>query len=216
MRELDNPSPLQNYAQLHSTPEPDPLPDLVTATRSRMLYPQMLTGHLEGRLLKLLVQLMNARYVLEVGTFTGHATLCMAEGLPEEGRLLTCEMDPEAIAMAQKFFNQSPHGRKITILPGPALETIPTLKPGFDLAFLDADKREYGSYYELILPRLKPGGLLCVDNALWYGKVINPQDKDTVAIDALNKRVREDPRVESVLLPIADGLHLVRKKEMCP
>ncbi|MGZ5564184.1 MAG: O-methyltransferase, partial [Chthoniobacterales bacterium] len=149
---------------------------------------------------------------LEIGMFTGYSTLMMAEALPDDGRLITCEIDPKAEAIARRYFAQSPQGQRITIRMGPALETIRTLSGPLDLVFIDADKVNYSNYYEACIPLLRPGGLIIGDNVLWSGKVIDPKDDDTRAIVAFNRLVQSDPRVENVCLTVRDGMMLARKR----
>ncbi|MDB5051193.1 MAG: O-methyltransferase [Fibrobacteres bacterium] len=203
---------LEKYAFDHTRPEPELLRRLAEETRAKMQMPQMLTGRLEGRTLKLLAQVSGARRVLEIGTFTGYSALSMAEGMPEDGKVLTCEIEPVHAAMAQRYFDASPHGKKIEIRMGPALETIAGLQGPFDLAFIDADKENYPAYYERTLELIRPGGLILVDNTLWSGLVLKPHDRESIAIDAVNKRIIRDDRVENVLLTVRDGLQVVRKK----
>jgi predicted O-methyltransferase YrrM len=174
----------------------------------------MLSGHLQGRVLKMLVQMMRAKTILEIGTYTGYSALCMAEGLPDEGRLITIDINDELQWIQDKYFMLSPHGHKIERHFGDAREVIPMLPLDFDLVFMDADKENYLHYYELLLTRLKPGAVILIDNVLWSGKVLHephPNDLETQVMKALNKRVTEDPRVENVLLPIRDGLMAVRR-----
>jgi caffeoyl-CoA O-methyltransferase len=203
---------LEKYAFDHTAPEPDLLRKLSDETQARMQMPQMLTGRLEGRLLKLLVQLSGAKRVLELGTFTGYSALSMAEGMPDDGKVVTCEIEPAHAAMAQRYFDSSPHGKKIEIRMGPALGTLAALKSAFDLAFIDADKENYPAYYEKAVELIRPGGLILVDNTLWSGLVLKAHDRESVAIDTLNKRIAKDARVENVLLTVRDGLQVVRKK----
>jgi caffeoyl-CoA O-methyltransferase len=174
----------------------------------------MLIGPHEGALLAMLVRLSGARRILEIGTFTGYSALCMAGALPKNGRLITCEIKPEHADIAQSFFGRSPHGRKIKIHLGPALETLASLPRAarFDFVFLDADKENYVNYYEAVLPRLRPGGLIVADNVLWSGRVLAPKKKTDLAVARFNKHVRRDPRVECVMLPLRDGVSLVRKR----
>jgi caffeoyl-CoA O-methyltransferase len=156
---------------------------------------------------------MGARRVIEIGTFTGYSGLSMAEALPDEGELITCDIDPHATRIAREFFDKSPHGKKITIRLGDALETLrglPSSQP-FDLAFIDADKERYVDYYDALVPLIRPNGLIVADNTLWSGKVVDPQDASTRAIVAFNARVTADPRVENVLLSVRDGVMLARK-----
>ena len=202
---------LERYAFDHTRPEPELLRKLSDETHARMQMPQMLTGRLEGRALKILAQLSGARRVLEIGTFTGYSALSMAEGMPDEGQVITCEIDKAHAAMAQRYFDQSPHGRKISLRLGPALETLAGLEGGFDMAFIDADKENYPRYYEKTVELVRPGGLILVDNTLWSGLVLKPHDRESLAIDAVNKRIAADARVENVLLTVRDGLQLVRK-----
>ena len=173
----------------------------------------MLSGRVEARLLQLLVRLVGARRVIEVGTFTGYATLMMAAGLPPEGELVTCEIEPRHAAIAERFFARSPDGRKIRVAPGPALATLRALPAGsVDLLFIDADKERYPAYYEEGLRLVRPGGLIAIDNALWSGRVLAPADEEDRAIAAVNDRAARDERVEAVLLTVRDGVLLVRKK----
>ncbi len=203
---------LEAYALDHTSEEPELLKQLARETEATMKSSQMLTGTVQATLLKLLVGMIGAKRVLEVGMFTGYGTLMMATALPEEGKILTCEMNPEAESLARRFFSQSSHGHKIEIHMGPALETIPAMKGLFDFIFIDADKKNYTAYYELCLERLRPGGVMTVDNVLWSGKVLDPRDEDSRAIAELNDRIQGDDRVENVLLPIRDGLTMVRKR----
>ncbi len=208
------PKPLDDYCVAHTT-RPDPLLDELAAyTRAHCQFPQMLTGPVEGRFLKMLVQVTDARRVLEIGTYTGYSALSMAAGLPADGTIITCDIDPETTRIAQSFWARSPDGGKIELILGPALETIRALPADmqFDFVFLDADKENYVNYYEAVLPRLKPGGLLAADNTLWSGKVLAPKEKSDHAMVAFNTRVTRDPRVEHVLLSVRDGVMLVRKR----
>lgn len=207
---------VERYAFEHTRPEPEGLRRLSDETYAAMEWPAMLTGRLEGRFLKLLVLLAGARRVLEIGTFTGYSALSMAEGLPDDGKVITCEIDPRNAAFARKHLDASPHGRKVEIRIGPALETLAALRAGggdgsFDMAFIDADKGNYPAYYEQAMELVRAGGLIVVDNTLWSGRVLKPEDGDSRAIDALNRRIAGDPRVENVLLTVRDGVQLVRK-----
>jgi caffeoyl-CoA O-methyltransferase len=201
---------VENFAHEHTEPESDLFRRLELETRATMQYPEMLVGRIEGQFLKMLVQITGARRVLEIGTFTGYSALMMAEGLPPDGQLVTCEINPRAEAIARRYFAESPHGYKIDLRMGAALETIATLAEPFDMVFIDADKKNYLNYYEACLPRLRPGGLIVADNVLWSGMVLAPQDDDTHAIVAFNDRVQADPRVENVCLTVRDGMMLVR------
>ena len=202
---------IEKYAFNHTSEEGELLKRLEDETYEKLEIPQMTTGRLEARLLKLLARLVGARRILEIGTFGGYSALSMAESLPEDGALVTCEMDPVAITFARRYFSESPHGEKITLMEGPALESIEKLSGTFDMAFIDADKVNYCNYYEAILPMIRDGGLIAVDNVLWSGRVLDPKDESDIAIDQFNKRIIEDQRVESVLLTVRDGLNCIVK-----
>jgi len=206
-------SAVEQFAQDHTEPETDLYARLREETYRRMQSPEMQVGLIEGRFLQMLVRLIGARNILEIGMFTGYSTLMMAEALPDDGRLITCEVDPKAEAIARKYFDESPHGHKITIRMGPALDTIKTLSGPFDLVFIDADKVNYSNYYEACFPLAKPGGLIVGDNVLWSGKVIDPKDDDTRSIVAFNRLVQSDPRVENVCLTVRDGIMLAWKRK---
>jgi len=203
---------IERYAQDHTRPEPEQLIALMTDTHASMEYPEMLTGRIEGRFLKLLVQILQPRLVLEVGMFTGYSALSMAEGLPTEGRIITCDINPKAQQMAQAAFDASPVGHKIEIRMGPAVETIRKLEQPIDFSFIDADKQTYPVYYEEILDRTRPGGLILMDNMFLSGRVLDPQDDAAKAVAKLNRDIARDNRVENVLLTIRDGVQLIRKK----
>jgi caffeoyl-CoA O-methyltransferase len=203
---------IEAYAANHTRAEPELLVRLARETHEKMEAPQMLTGRLEGSFLRLMVRTLQARRVIEVGMFTGYSALAMAEALPEDGRLITCEVNPEAEAIARRYFAESPHGHKIEVRMGPALGTLETLAGPFDFAFIDADKENYPAYYERCLERIRPGGAIAVDNVLWSGRVLDPQDEETRAITALNERVSRDERVDHALLTIRDGVMLIVKK----
>ena len=205
---------IEQYAHDHTSPRSPLFDELREVTYGSMASPGMQVGRVEGTLLKTLVAIMGARRVLEVGTFTGFSALCMAEALPDDGLLITCDVDPKAATVAQSFFDRSPHGKKISLRLGPAVDTLRARPhdPPVDLVFLDADKERYLDYYELALPRLRRGGLLVADNTLWSGHVLAPRDEETDrAIVAYNRRVAEDPRVENVLLSVRDGIMVARK-----
>ena len=204
---------LEDYARAHSTPLPDVLAEIEQYTRAHRPDAEMLTGPLEGALLRLLVMLSCARRILEIGLFTGYSALTMATALPIDGEIISCEKDPEAIAIAQRFFDSTPHGRKIHIRLGSALDTLEALREEeFDLAFIDADKENYPIYYDRVLPLLRPGGLLIADNTLWSGRVLAPRTPADLGIAAFNRKVRNDPNVEAVLLTVRDGVTVLRKK----
>jgi caffeoyl-CoA O-methyltransferase len=203
---------LERYAEEHSSEVPELLERLERETLETMKSPQMLSGRTEGQLLRLLVKMVAAKRILEVGTFTGYSALMMASALPPDGEILTLERDPRAEEVARRYFAESEHGPKIRLLMGPALDTLSSLTGPFDFAFLDADKENYPGYYDRILELLRPGGVLAVDNVLWSGKVLDPKDEETGAIHTLNERARLDPRVDHALLTVRDGVLRVRKR----
>ena len=204
---------LERYAAAHTDP-PGPLyEELREVTYAQMRSPNMQVGPIEGAFLKMLVQLSGAKRVLEIGMFTGYSGLKMAEGLPEDGELITCDIDPKAEAVARAFHARSPHGKKISVRMGPALETIAGLKGPLDLVFIDADKERYSAYWDAVLPLVRAGGLIIADNTLWSGRVLDPKDESDRAIVAFNAKVAADPRVEKVLLTVRDGMLLARRKE---
>ena len=205
---------IEAYAQAHSMPESDVARALREETQRTMEYAQMLVGPLEGAFLKMVAQLVGARRVLEIGMFTGYSALCFAEAIPENGRVTTCEIDEASAAVGRKHFVNSPHGKKIEIRLGPALETMRELAGPFDVIFIDADKINYLNYYRRSLDLLSPTGVILIDNVLWDGDVLKqpPPDEKTAAIQELNRTVAGDPRVTAVLVTIRDGVLMVRKK----
>lgn len=205
------PKKIEQYCRKHTNPESQLLHELVAETFEHTAFPEMEVGHLEGAFLRILVRLLRAKRILELGTFTGYSSLLMAEGLPDDGKLITCDIDPETTQIAKKYWSRSPHGKKIELKLGPALETLKTIEGLFDLVFIDADKVNYINYWELCLPKIRPGGLLVIDNVLWSGSVLNPEDETERAIDEFNKHVYNDKRVEVVMLPIRDGVTLAWK-----
>lgn len=213
MPEITDPR-IDAYSAAHSAAEPALLIELARATHDFSDMPQMMVGRLEGRLLKLLVASVRARRVLEVGTFTGYSALSMAEALPADGEIVTCELNERHAEFARGFIARSPHRDQIRIMVGPALETLKSLEPGFDFVFIDADKPSNQRYYEEALRLLVPGGLIAVDNVLRHGQVLDSSDSSegVVATRAFNDHVARDARVDCVLLPIRDGVMLVRKR----
>jgi len=203
---------LEDYCSDHSTPESEVLHQIVRRTHLRTLSPQMLSGHLQGRLLSFLSKIINPHRILEVGTFTGYATVCLLEGLPDDGKIVTIEGNFELIPNLKATFEELAHGEKIVLLEGQALEIIPSLDEKFDLVFIDAAKYEYKDYFSMVLEKLNVGGVILVDNVLWFGKVMGDnRDNKGVLLDEFNKIVRAEPRVENLILPIRDGLQLIRK-----
>ena len=210
------PEQIERYVEAHTGSEPELLQQLTRETWQKVINPRMLSGHLQGRVLKMFVQMMRPKNILEIGTYTGYSALCMAEGLADDGRLITIDINDELQWIQDKYFSLSPHGQKIERHFGDARELIPSFSGDFDLVFMDADKENYLHYYELLLSRLKPGAVILIDNVLWSGKVLHephPNDKETRVMKELNKLVTEDTRVENVLLPIRDGLMAVRVLE---
>jgi caffeoyl-CoA O-methyltransferase len=203
---------VEQFAHDHTEPESDLFLRLRDETHRDMNCPQMQVGRIEGRFLKMLVRLAGARRILEIGMFTGYSALMMAEGLAEDGKIITCDVDPKAEAIARRYFAESPHGHKIEIRMGPALETIKTLEGQLDMVFIDADKGNYSNYYEAVLPLVRAGGLIVADNVLWSGRVLHPESPDDHAIVAFDKLVQSDSRVENVCLTVRDGMMLVWKK----
>jgi caffeoyl-CoA O-methyltransferase len=204
---------VEGYAEAQTTSDGELFERLAEETRAKTTAPQMMVGRIEGQFLATLVALKRARRVLEFGTFTGYSSISMASALPDDGELITCDVDPAATAIARRYMDESGHGHKIDIRLGPALETVQTLAGPFDVVFIDADKPNYKSYYEASLPLLADDGLLIADNVLWSGRVVEPDgDESTVAIKEFNDYVAADERVVSVMLTVRDGMTLVRKR----
>ena len=206
---------LDDYIAAHSSPEGDYLYRLYRATNIEILNPHMASGHVQGRLLKLLVKMIRPKNILEIGTYTGYSAICMAEGLDDDGRLYTFEVDDELEDFTRRWIESSPVADKIIFTIGSALEKVPQMGVKFDLAFIDGNKREYIAYYEMALEHLSDGGWILADNTLWDGHVIDPAYKDaqTNGVRAFNDYVRADKRVEEVILPLRDGLTIIRKKQ---
>lgn len=204
----------ERYANAFTTPEPDLMQQLIRETNLAFTTPGMLSGLLQGRLLQMLTFMLKPELVLEIGTFTGYSAIYMASALSETGRLHTIDNNPEVAHIAQKFFHLSGVDAKITMHLADALIAIPSIQGVFDLVFIDADKENYISYYEAVLPRVRPGGFIIADNVLWYGRVLQAEDfndKETRGIVAFNQHVKNDPRIEHLLLPVRDGLMMIRK-----
>lgn len=205
---------IEKYAEDHSRCESEFLYQLNRDTHLKVLQPRMLSGHLQGRLLSMLSQLVQPNCILEIGTYTGYSALCMAEGLQKDGKIITIDCNEDLMHFTQNVFTNSGFAAQIDFRCGDALEIIPELNETFDLVFIDADKSNYMNYYNLILPKVRTGGLLIVDNVLWSGKVLdleNNTDLDTTVIHAFNESVTKDARVQNVLLPVRDGLMILRK-----
>jgi len=207
------PEEIEAYAAAHTTPPEELLAELAEETKATLRSPQMLTGPIEGRLLELLVHGIEAKRVLELGTYSGYSSLSMAAGLAEGGHIDTCEVDEKHAEVARRYIERSQYADRITVHLGPALETIERLGGEFDFVFIDADKENYGAYYEALLPRLTEHGLMAIDNTVWSGRVLDESDDsaDTRAIRELNDRIASDPRVVAVQLTVRDGVTLIRR-----
>lgn len=206
---------IEEYILLHSDDEGELLAALNRDANVNLLRPRMLSGHLQGRILKMFCRMLAPKRVLEIGTYTAYATLCMAEGMAPDGRIHTIEINDEMEDFINKYLDRSPYMEKITVHFGDALEVIPKLGGEFDLVFIDADKRLYSEYYDLVFPMVRPGGLILADNTLWDGHVVevpHSADKQTLGIMAFNDKIKRDDRVEKVILPLRDGLTMIWKK----
>lgn len=204
---------LEDYVERHSENEPELLAALNRETHLKILSPRMLSGHFQGRVLSMLSKLIRPKNILEIGTYTGYSALCLCEGMQDDGVIHTIDIKDELVGFQRKYFDLSPWGKQIVQHLGPATEIIPTMTDTFDLVFIDADKENYQNYYELILPKMNRGGVILSDNVLWSGKVLEPakdNDRSTKALMAYNEHLKNDPRVETVLLPIRDGLTVSR------
>ncbi len=204
---------LQQYLEDHSENEPEYLRDLSRETHLKVIQPRMITGHYQGRVLSMLSKIISPNRILEIGTYTGYSALCLAEGLQEGGELHTVDVNEELEEIQRKYFDRSGFGQQIHQHIGNALELVPSMEMQFDLVFIDAEKKEYARYFEAVLPKTRKGGIILSDNVLWSGKVIeplDPSDKATRALLDFNAKLKTDPRVETVMLPIRDGLTLSR------
>ena len=204
---------LEDYIEQHSEKEPELLAALYKETYQKILLPRMLSGHFQGRVLSMLSKLIRPLNILEIGTYTGYSALCLCEGMQENGQLHTIDIKEELVDFQRKHFDKSPWGNQIVQHLGEAVDIIPTLDLKFDLVFIDADKENYLNYFELIVPRMNKGGVILSDNVLWSGKVLeplNPKDISTKILLEYNQLLKDDPRVETVLLPIRDGLTVSR------
>lgn len=205
---------INEYAENHSQPESELLYELNRHTHLHTQLPIMLSGHLQGRILSMFSKMIRPSYVLEIGTFTGYSTLCLAEGLQEEGKIITIDIDAEQAAIAKDFFARSPYKDNITSIVGNAIEVLAYLQYDFDLVFIDADKINYTNYFDLVIEKVRKGGYIISDNVLYNGEVLQnvKMSKNAKAIHAFNKKLHQDNRVENVLLPVRDGLMISRKK----
>ena len=203
------------YCAHHTSEEPALLKELDRITNLRTMFPRMMSGHLQGRFLKMITCMMKPKNVLEIGTFTGYATLCFAEGLPDDGKIYTIEVDEEYKLISSEFFRRGGMQDKIVQIYGDAMIEVPKLDMTFDLVFIDADKRNLKKYYNMLLPKVNQNGIILIDNVLWSGKIVTgdfSHDPDAVNIDEFNKYISGDDRVECLMLPIRDGIMMARKK----
>ncbi|MDQ8005029.1 MAG: O-methyltransferase [Pedobacter sp.] len=204
---------IQQLLIKYCEPEDQLLQHIDRETNLKVLMPRMLSGHYQGRVLSMLSKMISPKRILEIGTFTGYATLCLAEGLTEDGIIYTLDINAELEDMVRGNFAKSPLNSKIKYTIGDAQESLKSISETFDLVFIDADKKNNGTYYDLIFDQVRAGGLIIVDNVLWSGKVVNnAQDKDTKNISSFNDKINEDTRVEKLILPVRDGLFVIRKK----
>ena len=204
---------LETYMAQHSQKEPELLRELSRETHLKVIQPRMITGHLQGRLLSMLSKIIQPKQVLEIGTFTGYSALCLAEGLQDGGKLHTIEINEELQTIQQKYFSRSEYGQKIVTHVGDAIDIIPTLKPGFDMVFIDGKKADYMKYWEVVLPKTKKGGIILCDNVLWSGKVTQKTesgDTATAVLKEFNAHLAESKSVEVLILPVRDGLSICR------
>lgn len=209
---LDN---ITAYCTEHSEGENDLLKELARQTHLKTLKPRMLSGHLQGVFLSMMSQLISPTHILEIGTFTGYSALCLAKGLTQNGKLITIDNNPETSIIAKDFFTKSEYKNKIDFISGDATQIIPTLPHTFDLVFIDADKKNYALYYDLVFNKVRSGGLIIADNVLWSGKVLDVEthnDTDTLTMQAFNEKITADTRAEKIMLPLRDGITLIRKK----
>ncbi len=204
---------LENYVAQHSEDEPQLLAELNRETHLKVLQPRMLSGHFQGRVLSMLSKIINPKHILEIGTYTGYATLCLAEGLQSDGTIDTIDNNEELVDFQRKYFDRSLYGKQIIQHLGNALDIIPTLDKKYDLVFIDADKENYANYFHIVLPKMNKGGIILSDNVLWSGKIleeVKANDKKTNSLLQYNKLLKESDKVETVLLPIRDGLTVSR------
>lgn len=203
---------LQKYSEDHTTSENELLKKIDRDTHAKVMMPRMLSGHMQGRILSMISCMIKPAVILEIGTYTGYSALCFAEGLRPEGKLITIDINEELESRVRNYFEESPFNNQIDYRIGNALDIIPSLDVNFDLVFIDADKENYARYYDLVINRVPLGGYILADNVLWSGKVLDEKtDKDTKAIQEFNLKIQEDPRVENVLLPVRDGILIMRK-----
>jgi len=209
------PEKIDQYASDHSEKEPELLKELFRETWQKALVPRMISGHFQGRILSMISKLIQPKSILEIGTYTGYSALCLAEGMKENGRLHTIDHNEELYDFQRRYFDRSAHKDQIKQYVGQGLDIIKDIDGPFDLVFIDADKANYSNYFKAVIDKMNSGGVILSDNVLWSGKVTetpSPNDEDTIALIAYNKMMNEDPRIETVLLPIRDGLTISRVK----
>ncbi len=208
------PEKIDKYSTDHTQSESELLSQLNRETHVKMLIPRMLSGHMQGRIISAISHMMRPKHILEIGTYTGYSALCFAEGLAEDGKITTVDMNEELTPMVEKYFSKSNYAHQIDFKIGNAIDVIPTLEGPFDLVFIDADKENYSNYFDLVIDKVPSGGFILADNVLWSGNILKPEaemDKNTLAIHEFNQKVHEDTRVENVLFPIRDGIMVLRK-----
>jgi len=206
---------IQEYSEDFTSTESDVLKKLDDETNAGVPYPRMLSGHMQGRILSMISKLVKPKYALEIGTYTGYSAICLSEGLVEGGKLFTIDINGKLDEINKKYFDMAGVTDKIEKLKGNAMDIVPTLNYNFDLVFIDADKENYANYYDIIFDRVNSGGVIVADNVLWSGKVLDDEkdmDEETKALNNFNKKIMSDDRVENVLLPVRDGLMVIRKK----
>lgn len=208
------PIAIEQYAQEHTSPEMEILSELSRETYAKVLRPRMLSGHLQGTFLQMISKIIQPKRILEIGTYTGYSAICLAQGLQKDGLLHTIEINDELESMIRHYIQKAQLTNKIVLHIGNAFNIIPTINETWDLVFIDADKENYLNYYNLVFEKVKPGGIIIADNVLWSGKVLdkNENDSETTAIRHFNQYIHEDARVEHLLLPVRDGLMIIRKK----
>ena len=206
---------LTEYVEQHTKDESEILAKLNRETQAKVIMPRMLSGHLQGRVLSMLSHMIKPQRILEIGTYTGYSALCLAEGLPENGKLITIDINEELHDMVKRYVKESGYENKIEVLSGDATKIIPLLEEQIDMVFIDADKENYALYYDLTFDKLSKGGYIVADNVLWSGNILKPEDEmdsETLALHQFNKKIQSDNRVENVMFPIRDGLMIIRKK----
>ncbi|MEO6165989.1 MAG: O-methyltransferase [Chitinophagales bacterium] len=207
------PEALERYAEAHTKPESEVLKQLNRETNARILMPQMLSGHLQGQFIRMISLMIQPRYILEIGTYTGYSAICLSEGLQENGKLITLDVNEELKEITERYFTMAGIRHKVDFRNGDATTIIPTLDVTLDLVFIDADKLNYGMYYDLVFDKVRSGGVILADNVLWSGKVVEDyEDAETQALKAFNNKVQQDQRVDNVMVTMRDGLMVIRKK----